>query len=221
MVGMTVGQLAGHAGLSADTIRSYLEIGLLPEPPTSANARRFPAETLDRLTLIKDAQRVGLSRDDMKWVIAARDEGRCPGALTRRLLGQRLDDVDGRIARLTAQREDVAAGFADPAVLHDQACVMAADKSTDRKKPGVGGGLRRGSPGPGRRPAGRPRRRVAPPRRREDRQPPRAAQRLSDPGTAAGRRAGDLPLATCWSRPGSAHLHHHPPRGPGPQPLTA
>lgn len=126
--GMTVGQLAGHAGLSADTIRSNLEIGLLPEPPrTSANARRFPAATLDRLTVIKDAQRVGLSRDDIKLVVAARDEGRCPGALTRRLLGQRLDDVDGQTARLTAQREDVAAVLADPAVLHDQACVMAAD----------------------------------------------------------------------------------------------
>lgn len=47
---MTVGQLADHAGLPADTIRYYLKIGLLPEPPRiSSNARRFPAETLDRL----------------------------------------------------------------------------------------------------------------------------------------------------------------------------
>ncbi len=131
MEGLTIAQLAAHTGLAVDTIRYYLRIGLVPEPPRGPdNARRFPAETLDRLAAVKRAQRLGLALADIKRLLDVQDAGRCPCAIARRLLGQRLDDLDTDIAALTRQRNDVAVVLTDPTALHAEGRLMTRDEPT-------------------------------------------------------------------------------------------
>jgi DNA-binding transcriptional MerR regulator len=58
---LTVSVLAGQVGLSADTVRYYERVGLLPEPARSAAGYRlYDPTAIDRLRLIKGAQRAGL-----------------------------------------------------------------------------------------------------------------------------------------------------------------
>src|SRR4029450_11231466 len=58
---LTVSALADTVGLSADTVRYYERVGLLPEPARSAAGYRLYDQTaVGRLRLIKGAQRAGL-----------------------------------------------------------------------------------------------------------------------------------------------------------------
>jgi DNA-binding transcriptional MerR regulator len=105
---MTISQLATRAGLTPDTLRYYQKIGLLPPPRRSqAGYRLFDEESLDRLSFIKSAQRVGLKLADIGQLLEVMDNGMCPCGHTERLLHARLAEVDREIARLTALRESM------------------------------------------------------------------------------------------------------------------
>jgi hypothetical protein len=53
---MRIGVLAARAGLTTKTVRFYEDAGLLPPPPrTPAGYRDYPAQTLTRLTFIRNA----------------------------------------------------------------------------------------------------------------------------------------------------------------------
>ena len=57
---LTVSTFADQAGLSADTVRYYERVGLLPEPArSSAGYRLYDQAAVGRLWLIKGAQRAG------------------------------------------------------------------------------------------------------------------------------------------------------------------
>jgi DNA-binding transcriptional MerR regulator len=63
---LTVSALADQAGLSADTVRYYERVGLLPEPARSAAGYRlYDQAAVGRLRLIKGAQRAGLRLRDI------------------------------------------------------------------------------------------------------------------------------------------------------------
>ena len=58
---LTVSGLAEQAGISADTVRYYERLGLLPPPArTPAGYRQYDESAARRLRFIKGAQRVGL-----------------------------------------------------------------------------------------------------------------------------------------------------------------
>jgi predicted site-specific integrase-resolvase len=60
---LRIGQLAERAGVSADTIRHYDRLGLLPKTSRSAGGYRlFPPAVVQRVLLIRDAVRVGSGR---------------------------------------------------------------------------------------------------------------------------------------------------------------
>lgn len=100
----TVSALAALAGLSADTVRYYERLGLLPTPPrNAAGYRLYDGPAVERLRFIKGAQRVGLRLREVRELLEVIDRGRCPCSHTQTLLQQRLTQVDAELARLLAQ----------------------------------------------------------------------------------------------------------------------
>jgi DNA-binding transcriptional MerR regulator len=99
---MLIGELAAKAGLSAKTIRFYEQVGLMPAPPrTPAGYRDYPSGALDRLMFIANAQVAGFTLAEIRSVLAIRDSGDPPCRHVATLIGQRLDQVEQRIAELT------------------------------------------------------------------------------------------------------------------------
>jgi len=99
---MLIGELAAKAGLSAKTIRFYEQVGLMPAPPrTPAGYRDYPSGALDRLMFIVNAQVAGFTLAEIRSVLAIRDSGDPPCRHVATLIGQRLDQVEQRIAELT------------------------------------------------------------------------------------------------------------------------
>jgi DNA-binding transcriptional MerR regulator len=114
MSGLTVSRLADQVGVSPDTVRYYERIGLLPEPDRSATGYRlYGDDAVQRLRLIKHAQRFGLRLEEVGELLQIRERGLCPCGHTRTLLERRMADLDEQIAALTGLREDIGRLLAD------------------------------------------------------------------------------------------------------------
>src|SRR6266542_67290 len=97
---LTVSALAGQVGLTPDAVRYYERLGLLPPPARSrAGYRLYDQATVDRLRLIKGAQRVGLRLREIGELLEVVDGGQCPCGHTEMLLSQRLAEVDAELIR--------------------------------------------------------------------------------------------------------------------------
>jgi MerR family transcriptional regulator, copper efflux regulator len=103
------GELARLCGVSADTIRHYERLGLLPAAVRGENGyRRFPRETVERVLLIRRAVAIGFSLAEMQRILRQRDNGAAPCRGVRAMAGEKLTDLDRRIAEMTAMREELA-----------------------------------------------------------------------------------------------------------------
>jgi MerR family transcriptional regulator, redox-sensitive transcriptional activator SoxR len=72
---LPIGELARLSGRPASSIRYYEQIGLLPEPIRVGGQRRYPDHYVRMLAVIDTAQRVGLSLDEIKILLAAAGGG--------------------------------------------------------------------------------------------------------------------------------------------------
>ena len=106
---MTVSRLAEEAGTSADTVRYYERIGLLPETERSASGYRlYGDEAVERLRFIKRAQRFGLRLEAIGELLDISQRGLCPCGHTRRLLEDRVAELDEELSSLARLRDDIA-----------------------------------------------------------------------------------------------------------------
>jgi DNA-binding transcriptional MerR regulator len=106
---LTVSHLGAEVGLSAATVRYYERLGLLPPPErTAAGYRQYPKEAVDRLRLIKSAQRLGLRLREIGELLAICDQGLCPCGHSEALLHARMAEIDAQVAELLAVRAELA-----------------------------------------------------------------------------------------------------------------
>ena len=105
---LTVGTLAGQCGLSADTIRYYERMGILPPARRGANGYRFfPQEAVQRVGLIQRALEAGFTIADLQRVLRVRDRGGAPCRQVLAIAETRLIELDARIRALSALRHDL------------------------------------------------------------------------------------------------------------------
>lgn len=118
---MRIGEAAEAAGMTTKTLRFYEERGLLPFAGRAANGYRdYREETVNRLGFIRRARAAGLSLAQIGKILAVRDHGQAPCTHVRDVLAMQLDDIDTRLAELTALRTAVAE-FHDVAAAGDPA----------------------------------------------------------------------------------------------------
>src|ERR1700748_340296 len=99
---MAIGQVADRVGMSTSRIRYYEARGLLPEPERAAGKRRYGTEVLRRLAIIDAAQRVGFTLEEIRDLLASRDE--LAHERLRELALLKLPELDDLIARATSVR---------------------------------------------------------------------------------------------------------------------
>ncbi|MBN8785385.1 MAG: heavy metal-responsive transcriptional regulator [Terrimonas ferruginea] len=118
---MRIGELADQLGLNTKTIRYYESIGLLPEPArTPSGYRDYDDRAGERLRFIRTAQRLGITLDEIREILAFRDRGDQPCGYVREVLRRQVDEIDERIAELRQLRrelvtlDDIADQLPDP-----------------------------------------------------------------------------------------------------------
>lgn len=105
---MRIGELAGRLGVNPKTIRYYEEIGLLPDPPrTEANYRTYSEDDVELVRFVKSAQRLGLTLDEIREILAFRERGEPPCGFVREVLRREVSAIDERIAELHMLRRQL------------------------------------------------------------------------------------------------------------------
>ena len=105
---MKIGELAGAVGVTTKTIRFYESYGLLPEPPRTASGyRSYEDADAERLRFIKTAQRLGLTLDEIRGIIAFRDRGERPCGYVADVLDRQVRGLDRRIEEMRQLRDEL------------------------------------------------------------------------------------------------------------------
>lgn len=105
----TISDAARRSGVSPDTLRYYERLGLVrPEGRSAAGYRLYDSTTVGRVRFIKGAQRMGLRLDHIGELLEVRDRGDCPCGHARRLIRQRLGDIDRQVDQLRELRGQLA-----------------------------------------------------------------------------------------------------------------
>lgn len=105
---MTIGELAERSGVATSALRFYESKGLIASERTPGNQRRFKRAMLRRVALIRVAQAVGITLDDVGRALAELPGRRNPdrrdwGALSASWRA----DLDRRIESLQQLRDDL------------------------------------------------------------------------------------------------------------------
>ena len=112
--GLRSGELAAAAGLNVQTLRYYERRGLLDEPDRTLGGHRvYPAETVTVLRVIKAAQRLGFTLDDVAELLEAgrhRHARRVEDGLQARA-ATKLAEVEAKIADLAVIRNTLRAAM--------------------------------------------------------------------------------------------------------------
>jgi MerR family redox-sensitive transcriptional activator SoxR len=91
--GLSVGQVAERMQIARSAVRWYADQDLLPCERTATNQRRFFADVLCRVAMIRAAQRVGLSLDEIKQALDVLPPGVPPTPADWDQLATRLRQV--------------------------------------------------------------------------------------------------------------------------------
>ncbi|SHN13977.1 MerR family transcriptional regulator [Cryptosporangium aurantiacum] len=102
--GLRTGEVAERAGVNIQTLRYYERRGLLAEPRRSNGGHRlYPADTVALLHVIKAAQRLGFTLDEVAELLDA-GRRRHPTADLRQRAIDKIAEIDQKIADLATIR---------------------------------------------------------------------------------------------------------------------
>ena len=103
--GLRTGEVAERAGVNIQTLRYYERRGLIAEPMRSPGGHRtYPADTVALLGVIKAAQRLGFTLDEVAELLDT-SRHRHPTADLRQRAAQKLVEVEQRLHDLNTIRE--------------------------------------------------------------------------------------------------------------------
>ena len=103
---LTVGQVAQRSGVAVSALHFYEAKGLIRSQRSAGNQRRYAREVLRRVAVIRTAQRVGISLEQIGAALASLPQRQTPTrADWSRLSRLWRDDLNLRIAQLEKLRD--------------------------------------------------------------------------------------------------------------------
>lgn len=106
---MNIGEAAARSGLPTKTIRYYESVGLVEPAARGGNGYRdYDERDVNLLRFVQRARAHGFTLQECRELLDLyRDRGRA-SAEVKAVAGRRIDDIDRRIAELTAMRATLA-----------------------------------------------------------------------------------------------------------------
>jgi MerR family mercuric resistance operon transcriptional regulator len=115
VTGLRSGQLADAAGVNPQTLRYYERRGLLSKPERTLGGHRlYPPEAVTVLRVIKAAQRLGFTLDEISDLLdlGRHRHGARPETRLRARATAKLADIEAKIADLSVIQETLRAALA-------------------------------------------------------------------------------------------------------------
>lgn len=105
---LTIGEVARRTGVATSALRYYEERGLIASTRTAGNQRRYRRAVIRTVSIIRAAQEVGLSLEEIAGGLATLPDRSTPTAADwSRLASGWRAGLDRRIAELEALRDDL------------------------------------------------------------------------------------------------------------------
>ncbi|MFT5711083.1 MAG: MerR family redox-sensitive transcriptional activator SoxR [Halioglobus sp.] len=105
----TVGRVAKRCGVKVSTLHFYETRGLIQSWRNAGNQRRYKADVLRRISVIKAAQKMGISLEEIKQAFHTLPDNRTPTASDWQTLSTWWrDDLDARIDYLQRLRDSLS-----------------------------------------------------------------------------------------------------------------
>lgn len=105
---LTIGRLARRSGCSAQAVRYYEQVGLLPPPVrTAGNQRRYRPSDARRLAFIRHARELGFSVEAVRELLSLTDNPEQVCEQADAIASAHLANVRSRIARLRVLEEEL------------------------------------------------------------------------------------------------------------------
>jgi DNA-binding transcriptional MerR regulator len=107
---VTIGELSRQSGVKIPTIRYYEQIGLLAAPArTEGQQRRYGADDVRRLNFIRHARELGFEVEAIRQLLGLAGHPDRSCGEVHELTKAHLAEVNDKIARLTALRDELEA----------------------------------------------------------------------------------------------------------------
>ena len=106
---LTIGEMASRSGVRTSTLRYYEERGLISSERTTGGQRRYARENLRRVAVIRAAQILGLTLEEIRTALDELPQARTPDRHDWERLSQTWrSSLDERIAELEALRDKLS-----------------------------------------------------------------------------------------------------------------
>lgn len=103
---MTVGQVAGLAGVGVETVRFYEKNGLLEEPARRVSGyREYDEQTVNRLRFIQRAKDIGFTLTEIKELLSLRASSDRPCDDVRGRAEAKIAEIEEKVALLLRMKE--------------------------------------------------------------------------------------------------------------------
>jgi MerR family transcriptional regulator, redox-sensitive transcriptional activator SoxR len=103
---LTVGEVALRSGVAVSALHFYEAKGLIRSQRSAGNQRRYARDVLRRVAVIRTAQRVGISLEQIAAALDTLPQGRAPTRADWSRLSRRWrDDLNQRIVQLEKLRD--------------------------------------------------------------------------------------------------------------------
>lgn len=109
--GLSIGEVARKAGMRPSALRYYEEAGLLPAPRRVNGRRRYDAEILQRLAVLRVGQQAGFTIAELRTLIQGFGEMVRPAQRWRKLAERKLSELDALIARAEGMKRLLQTGL--------------------------------------------------------------------------------------------------------------
>lgn len=111
---LKIGEVSKRSGIGIEALRFYEKSGLLDRPGrTYSGYRLYDEGVLERLAFVKQAQLLGFTLDEIKEIIAHKQEGISPCAEVKEIVRMRLSELDERIKQMHRYRKELATTLAE------------------------------------------------------------------------------------------------------------
>lgn len=105
---LSIGDVASRGAIAASALRYYESVGLISSIRTVGNQRRYQRSVLRRVAVIKAAQAMGISLDEIRDALDCLPNGRTPSVRDwEKLSAVWKANLDERIGRLEQLRDDL------------------------------------------------------------------------------------------------------------------
>jgi len=103
-----IGEVTARTGLTADTLRYYEKIGLLPDiSRNQSGIRLYDDRDISRLNFIKRSQRMNFTLDEIKKLLQMRGDPQHAKDSVRQLTSKKLEDIETHLTDLTILKKEL------------------------------------------------------------------------------------------------------------------